>query len=1305
MEEHQSYWVERLSGGRGASGLAPDYERPALHHAAKAEVEVSLPPGLQKGLAGLTGDSPFLLYTALMAALKVCLHKYSGAAEVVVGSPARRKQGGAPAAAVAVLDAVNDADTFRELLLRVRATLLEAYAAQDYDLPRLLGELGLEEVGNRCPLFDVALVLEDIHEPLPDLRQDVTVRFAGGAGGLEGRAEYNPALFDAASVRRFADHFARALEQGVADPGAAVGRIALLSAEESRRQLVEWNRTAADYPADKCVHHLFEEQARRTPDAVALTHADESLSYGELKARANRLARHLRGLGVGPGVLVGLSMERSAEMIVSLLAVLKAGGAYVPLDPTYPPERLSFMLEDARVPVLLTQSGLWPRPPAGRLRVVCLDAEAESIAAYGADDLRGGATPDDLAYVIYTSGSTGRPKGVMIRHRGVCNMRSAQAAAFEVRPGSRVVQFASLSFDASVYEIVMTLCTGATLCLIDRDTALPGAGLIEWLRRERISVATLPPSVLLASPADELPELKTLVVAGEACPAEVAERWAHGRTVLNAYGPTETTVWATVSEPLGAGRKPDIGRPIANTQVYVLDRSTRPVPVGVAGEIYVGGAGLARGYLGRPALTAEKFIPDPFSAEPGARLYRTGDLARYLPDGRVEYLNRADHQVKLRGYRVELGEVEAALEGHAAVRQSVVMAREDAPGDQRLVAYFVPNGGAAPAPGELADFLREKLPAYMVPGAYVVLEALPLTPNGKVNRAALPAPGAERPALAARFAAPRTPVEEVIAGIWARVLGLEEVGVNDNFHEIGGHSLLATRVLSRVREAFEVDLPIKTLFEAVTVSALAERVEQATAAGRSPAPPPVTRVAREGDLPLSLGQQRLWFAHQLDPDTSLYNIPVALHMTGRLDVPALERCLAEITARHEALRTTFKSVAGRPAQVISPPRPVSIPVVEVAGADDDARRREARRLAVEEGRKPFDLERGPLMRAKVLRLGGESHAVLFTMHHIVSDGWSLGILVNEVAALYRAGAGGAPADLPELRVQYADYAAWQRERLRGAYAEGLLDYWRGQLEGAQLSLRLPWSRPRPQSPTFRGVNQPVRLAAGLTASLKELSRAEGVTLYMTLLAAFKTLLYRYSGQEEIVVGSPIANRPRPEVEGLIGYFVNVLALRTDLSGNPTFRGLLARVRKVALGAYAHQDLPVEKLLGELQPERGAGGAGPFPLVFVLQNAPAGELELPGVTLDSIEFPKTTTQSDLYLALTETSEGMQGALKYSVDLFEAGAVERLARGYENLLAEVAASPDLRLLDIPFEQEAAAESYAAPPAAYRTDQFLF
>ncbi|HYH79110.1 MAG TPA: amino acid adenylation domain-containing protein, partial [Longimicrobium sp.] len=958
-------------------------------------------------------------------------------------------------------------------------------------------------------------------------------------------------------------------------PGRAIGSIDVLPEAERRVVVEEWNRTDAEYPAGACIHELFEAQAARTPDAVAVRFEEESLTYAELDGRANRLANHLRRRGVGLETRVGICLERGMEMIVSVLAVLKAGGAYVPLDPAYPAERLAFMLSDSGAPLLLTRLPLPAGLPPHAAEVVCLDADRERIEAESVRAPAAGARPDQLAYVIYTSGSTGTPKGVMVPHRGVPNLAYAQARRFGIDGTSRVLQFASLSFDAAVAEVFDALLAGATLVMAPREELLPGVGLLETLRRGRVTVATLPPSVLAILPPDDLPELRTVVSAGEAVDAATVERWSAGRAFVNAYGPTETTVCASAARCKADGRVPAIGRALENVRVYVLDAAGRPAPIGVPGELYVGGVGVARGYLGRPGLTAERFVPDPFGAAEG-RLYRTGDRVRWSAGGELEFLGRVDAQVKVRGFRIEPGEIEGALHRSEGVADCVVVAREDVPGEKRLVAYVVGDVEA----GALREHLLRALPEYMVPSAFVFLETLPLTPNGKPDRKALPAP--EYAADADRYVAPRTPVEEVLAGIWAEVLRLERVGVEESFFELGGHSLLATRVVSRVRELFDVELPLRALFEGPTVAELAVCVEEMRRA-ELPVLPPVVPVERTGALPLSFAQERLWFLDRLEPGSTTYNIPAAWRLGGALDAAALERALGEIVRRHEALRTVFAEVDGSPVQVIAPFGGFALPVEDLSGDSD----REAAlgRRAGEEARRAFDLSAGPLFRAALLRLGDEDHVLLLSMHHIVTDGWSMGVLFRELSALYAAYREGGESPLADLAVQYADHAVWQREQLEGEVLDRQLSYWRERLAGAPELLELPADRPRPPVQTYRGASVPVQLSPELLERLQALGRSEGATLYMTLLGAFQVLLSKYSGSEDVVVGSPIAGRTRGEVEELIGLFLNTLVLRTDLSGDPSFRELLGRVREATLGAYEHQEVPFEKLVAELQPER------------------------------------------------------------------------------------------------------------------------
>ncbi|HEX2187720.1 MAG TPA: amino acid adenylation domain-containing protein, partial [Longimicrobiaceae bacterium] len=856
-----------------------------------------------------------------------------------------------------------------------------------------------------------------------------------------------------------------------AAPERPVGDVEVLPEAERRQVVEEWNRTETAHPAGRSVHQLFEAQAERTPDALAVVFEDASLTYRELDRRADRLARHLLRLGVGPEVRVGLCLERGLELVVSTLGVLKSGGAYVPIDPTHPAERIAYVLEDSGVAVLLTQEGLRDALPVREgVAVVAVDREWEEPAAEPAVPPPSAGGVDHLAYVIYTSGSTGRPKGVQVEHRSLAAFLDAMRREPGISADDVLLAVTTLAFDIAGLELFLPLVAGARVVLAARETAIDPRLLAQALDEAGATVMQATPAtwrMLLDAGWEGRPGLRALC-GGEALGPALAERLLPRVGALwNLYGPTETTVWSTARRVERAAGAPPIGRPIAGTRVYVLDARGAPVPPGVPGELRIGGAGVARGYQGRPELTAERFLPDAYAPEPGARTYRTGDRVRWLASGELEYLGRIDQQVKVRGFRIEPGEVEARLLEHPGVRQTVVVAREDASGEWRLVAYVV---GEAEADG-MREHLRRSLPEYMVPGAFVALDRLPLTPNGKLDRGALPAP---EYAAEERYVAPRTPVEEVLAGVWADVLRLERVGAHDSFFELGGHSLLAMRVVSRVQEVFGVELPLRALFEAPSVAALAGRVEELRRA-ELPALPPVVPTGRGGALPLSFAQERLWFLHRLDPESVFYNVPAALRLRGALDAPALERALGEIVRRHEALRTVFPERDGAPVQVIAPFGGFALPVEDLSSRGEAEREAEVRLRAREDAARPFDLSAGPLFRLRLLRLGEEEHVLLACMHHVVSDEWSMGVLFRELSALYAAYLEGGEPPLPELPVQYADYAVWQREQLRGEALGQQVAYWRERLAGAPALLELPTDRPRPAVQTYRGAHERVEL--------------------------------------------------------------------------------------------------------------------------------------------------------------------------------------------------------------------------------------
>jgi amino acid adenylation domain-containing protein len=1311
-----NYWERQLGSDLPALELPYDRPRPPVQTYRGATHAFKLSAELTRGLKELGQGAGATLYMVLLSAFQVLLQRYSGQDEFATGSPSAARNSAALAGVVGyfVNPLVIRADLsgnprFVEHLARVRQTVLDAFAHQDYPFALLVQRLQPDRDASRTPLFQAMFVMQQAHL----MRDEGLASFALGEEGgrirlgelvlesvaLERRValfdlrlsmtetgetlaaslEYNTDLFDAATMERMALHFEQLLASIAAAPQAHLSQLTLLSDAERQLTLVEWNETRVVYEdAQAPLHQLVEAQVARTPDAVALVSRGERLTYSELNARADRLAQYLRAHGVGPETVVALCCERTAEMVVALLGILKAGGAYLPLDPSYPSERLAFMLEDSRPRLILTQHSLRHRLPATEaLPVICLDSqewrEQEAPRFNSTSTSLPTVNGANLAYLIYTSGSTGRPKGVAIEHRSAATLLLWAQQHFTPAQLAGVLASTSICFDLSVFELFVPLACGGTVILATSVLELPELEA----SREVTLINTVPSALTELLRAGGVPEgVVTVNLAGEPLQNSLAQRAyqeAGVEQVLNLYGPSEDTTystWALVEK--GSTQAPTIGRPLANTRVYLLDGGLQPVGQGLTGELYLGGEGLARGYLRRPGLTAERFIPDPFSSEGGARLYRTGDLARYVSDGRIEYLGRADNQVKVRGYRIELGEVEAALAGHEAVEEAVVIAREGAAGDKQLAAYFVEKRGAKAetTAEELRGYLEARLPKYMVPSYFVRLEALPLTPNGKVDRKALLDVGAEWVGSAGEYLAPRNAEEELLAGVFAEVLGRTQIGVLDNFFETGGHSLLATQVISRVRELFRVELPLRSLFETPTVAGLASRIDNARRQRSNSKTEKIEPFSRHGNLPLSFAQERLWFWEQLQPLTPTYNLASAFRLRGELDAAALEQSFNEIVRRHEVLRTSYTYGEGVPGQTIAPSVSLKLNVFDLSDLPEAAREAEARRVVGEEGLRPFDLTQPPLLRVGLLRLSAREHVAFLSMHHIISDGWSIGVLVNEVAELYDSFRARRPPTLPELPIQYADFAAWQRGWLRGEMLETQLAYWKEQLRGAA-QLKLPADRERPAVFNPRGASLPVEIPQELLGRLKELSRREGVTLYMTLLAAFQVLLQRYTAQDDIVVGADVANRTRLETERLIGFFVNMLVLRTDLSGDPSFGELLSRVREVTLEAYAHQDVPFAMLVDELHIERELSRNPLFQVVFVLQNAPLKELELPGLKLAPFEFEARTSPFDLVFSLTETPGGLSGSLTYSTGLFEEETIRRMARHYLNVLEGVVA----------------------------------
>ncbi len=1309
LDEQLAFWRGNLGMDPEPLELPADHPRPAVQSGRGGTERRRLPAGLGERLESLAlarGATPFMAHLAVFQAL---LHRYTGRADVTVGTPVANRDRqdvegliGCFVNTVALRTDLSGDPAFPEVLDRVRETALSAFGHQDLPFERLVEELVTGRDLSRPPLCQVTFVLQQGEDAALQLGPGLRVApepshsntakfdlvlFAGRSGQvLELLAEYSTDLFEGATVRRWLGHLG-VLIAGIEErPEARLSELPLLDAAE-RAQLLAWNQETRRQRQEDLVgstlHALFEAQARRTPDAVALIAGEERLSYTELEARAEALARSLRGLGVGPEVGAGIFLERKAELVVALLATLKAGGFYVPLDPAYPAERVGFMLEDSDCAVVLTDTDLQGRLHGLQTRTVLLDQELPAAPAVIVPVTGPGraAGSGNLAYLIYTSGSTGRPKAVAIEHRSAVAMVLWSRREFSDLELSGVLASTSITFDMSVFEIFAPLAWGGTVILAENALALPGLSARDEVR----VIDTVPSAMAELIRMDGVPaSAVTVNLGGEAIPRALADRvyaLPNVERLYNVYGPSEDTTfstWALIERK--SERAPAIGRPLDGEQGWVVDRHFNVTPVGVPGELYLAGEGLARGYLGRPDLTAERYIPNPFSAVPGARMYRVGDLVRHRPDGEMEFLGRLDHQVKIRGFRVELGEVEEALSRLRGVEAAVVLARDGA-----LAAYVV----TALEASSLREALRRRLPEYMVPTAFVFLDALPLTPNGKVDRRALAKLAVEAgPAAGENYVAPRGSLEEAVAGIFASLLGVERVGAETDFFELGGHSLLAARMVARIRELFGVELSLRAVFETPTVAGLARCIEESRPSGQ--AVPALRPREGQGRPPASFAQQRLWFVDRLrrgpdNPDGSAaYNMPSVFRIHGSLRPERLAEALDEIVRRHEVLRTVFAVEDGQPVQIVQPFEPRPLPVVTVAtGAEIEQRVRE---WSLE----PFDLEHGPVFRAELLKLEADEHLLLLNVHHIASDGWSHGVLVRELGTLYQAFAEGLPSPLPPLPIQYADYAVWQRDWLSGEVLDEQLAFWRERLGLDPEPLELPADHPRPAVQSGRGGGERRTLRAGLGDRLESLAQARGATPFMAYLAAFQALLHRYTGRADVTVGTPVANRNRLDVEGLIGCFVNTVALHTDLSGDPAFPDLLERVRETALSSFGHQDLPFERLVEELVTGRDLSRTPLCQVAFVLQQGEDAVPRFgPGLRVEPEASHSDSAKFDLVLFAGRSGprgHRMELLAEYSTDLFEGTTIQRLLGHLSVLVAGIEERPEARLSELPLLEAA-------------------
>ncbi|HVR95833.1 MAG TPA: amino acid adenylation domain-containing protein, partial [Thermoanaerobaculia bacterium] len=1309
LDRELDYWREQLAGAPGELAVPGDRSRPQVASRRGGRVPFAFEAHGSDVLRRVGRSQGATLFMVLLSAWVALLSRWSGQDDLCIGTPVAGRDRTETEGLIGFL--VNtlvmrlrpepDA-SFGELVRQARGVVLGAHAHQALPFEKLVEALRPQRSLGHAPLFQVLFVLQKpvLRElALPGLEPalepvdlgatqfDLVLSIDDDGGALTGTLGFGTDLFEPVTAVRMVEHLRTLLLDLATGLEAPIGSLRWFTEAEEHALLWEWNDSAENYGDDgtAALHELVTRGAGERADAVAVEEGPLQVTYGELVRRVDALAVRLRPLA-GVERVVGVCLPRSVEQVVAMLGALAAGCAYLPIEPGAPPQRLARMLAATGGPWIVTRRPWRAELEAAGGRVFCLDEAVLRQEEHPATQEETPGQAGTLAYVLYTSGSTGRPKGVMVPLRGIVNRLLWMRSRFGMDGRDRVLQKTSSTFDASIWEIFLPLAVGARLILAEPGREADAHSLVRMLHEHRITVLQLVPSmlqVLLDATGLAGCALSRLFCGGEALPQDLVERFT-GRCdaeLINLYGPTEASIDATFwsCSLRGDGSIAPLGRPLSNVKVFVLGPDLRPVAPGVVGEIAIGGAGLARGYLGRPDWTAASFIPDPCGGERGERLYRTGDLGRRRGDGLLEYLGRRDAQVKLRGVRIEPGEVEAALREHPAIQDSVVICREVLAGRPHLVAYVVPRIEMAPAGAELREFLLHRIPESMVPWVFVVLPGLPRLPSGKVDRSALPAPEARETGAEAQR--PRGWLEELVAGVWEEVLGVEQVTATESFFELGGHSLLAIQVVSRLRAATGVELELRALFEAPTVARLARWIEEALARGERDERPALARLSHGGSAPLSFAQERLWFFQQLEPAGAAYNQPVALLATGRLAPQALAASLGELMRRHEVLRSAFVEIAGEVRQVVTPLRP-DLPCVDLQALPAPLRVLEQQRLRREEARRPFDLARGPVVRTTLVRLGETEHVLLLTLHHIASDGWSRSVMVREISALYPALAAGETLGMPELPFQYADFAAWQRRWLNTERLSRLLAYWRGQLAGAPPALELPTDHPRSSMLLSRGGRMPVALGKPTSEGARRLAREHGATIFMTMLAAFEVLLHRLSGEQDLVVGIPVANRDQPEIEGLIGLFVNSLALRTRVEGCASLTDLLQRVRATVLAAAAHQDLPFEKLVEDLQPAREIVRSPVFQVMFAFDEWSSVEsLALPGLTLSVLDDAPTAAIFDLGLDLAHGPAGLEGALEYRADLFDRTTAARMAAQFRTLVEAAVAQPDVGIEDLP------------------------
>ncbi len=1321
-----AYWKAVLAG-LAPLDLPTDRPRSTIPACGEAEVSGRLSPELVARLRALADSADASMSMVLLAAFQALLSRWSRQADVIVGAASSEfaetesaDRAGLVGTALPLRADLSDDPGLRVLLRRTKKAVLDGHQHRDVLIRQLAATVAPVPSPGQSPLFSVVLsylgaapspaqeapvitppgrrpVVPEAASGTGDVRFDFDVflreEIGGADGGVTVQVNYRPDLYDAATAERLLAHYVRLLEGAAESPQTSLSTLSLSSPAELAQQ-ARWGSQPVPHQRSALIPELVAAHAQTQPERVAVLDGPCALTYGELDRGAERLASRLRAHGVGRDILVGVCLPRSAELVTALLAVLKAGGAYLPLDPEYPPDRLAFMLTDSGATVVVTNETVDTVLSADGVTVLRADHEPAGGAVAESGPF-GAPEPGDLAYAIYTSGSTGSPKGVLVEHHSLLNLCSWHNRYYRVTPADRSTMLAAQSFDASIWELWPYLASGASIAVADPAVRTNPARLITWMKRVQVTMSFLPTPLAEAVLAEDdcmtLP-LRALLTGGDT----LHRRPQPGLPfiLVNHYGPTECTVVATaapVADTAAGTGAPSIGGPIDNAEVHLLDAQLRQVPLGVAGELYLGGEGVARGYLSRPELTRERFVTIP-DAAPGTRWYRTGDLARWCNDGTLEFLGRVDRQLKIRGHRIEPGEIEARLMAHPQVAEALVVARSIAPGNSQLVGYMTVSGAVLPDLAEVRGWLGSRLPSVMVPAKLIVLAKLPLTPSGKVDRAALPDPGE---LTGAPKTAPRTDAERRLTSIWAEVFGrrTSEIGVEDNFLDLGGHSLLAAQVTRRIRQEFGTETPLACVFEAPTVAQLADLIElrlresrpvqTAGPAGPTALAPPsggvLPRRLGRTEAPLSHAQERLWFLHELHPDNPAYNVCHRIDWPTAVDHQVLTLALGDLAERHEVMRTRFIVAAGAPRQIIDPPSAIPVRLADLRAIPPGQVNAERDRIVAEEANTPFDLTSGPVLRATLVRLGDAEHTLILSQHHIVCDAWSVNLVLNELIGCYRARLGGHCPLPAEPALQYADFAVWQREWLNAGVLDKQLAYWRARLAGHPEPLELAADRPRVPGRSLRGATVRFVVPSTTRALVAGLARHHDATMFMTLLAAFQTLLHRYTGQPVVTVTTPVSNRSEPGLEAVAGMLLNTLVLRADFSGSPSFTELLTDTRGSVLDAFAHQDLPFERLVRELAPERDVAQLPFSPVMFAFSTLSSYQLDA-DTPLTVTEIHADATHNELVLVAEDGPAGLELCYEYDRNLFEPPTIERLHGHLVRLLTKVAAAPSLPVRDL-------------------------